>query len=73
MKDKIAAVNTAGDRDDHLPQRLQPGRPVHQGRVLQFGGDLLEEVLQQPGGDRQRVDEVDDDQRVDVVEHVQLA
>ncbi len=62
-----------GDRDDHLPQHLQPGRPVDEGGVLQFRGDLLEEVLQQPGGDRQRVDEVDDDQRVDAVEHPEVA
>jgi len=34
MKDKIAAVNNGGDGDgdDHLPQHLQPGRPVDEGR-----------------------------------------
>src|SRR5579862_9532606 len=57
-----------GDGDDHLAQRLQPGGAVGERGVLEILGYLLEEVLQQPGGDGQGVDQVDEDQRVDAVQ-----
>ena len=70
MKARIAAVNTPGMATGmttlrSVCSRVAPSMSAASSRSF---GYLLEEVLQQPGGDRQRVDQVDDDQRVDVVQ-----
>ena len=75
MNARIAGREHARDRDrDHDPaQRDEPRRAVDERRLLEVLRDLHEEVAEQVGRDRQRVDEVDDDQRLDAVEEAEVA
>src|SRR3954451_23409288 len=62
-----------GQRDDHLPERLPGGGPVHLGRLLHLPRDLAEERRQGPDRQRQREGHVGDDQARPGVEETEYA
>ena len=57
---------------DDQEERLQPGRTVHQRRLLELLRDRLEEAHQEPRRERDREGRVDDDQRPERVLEVEL-
>src|SRR5215469_4334044 len=56
------------DRNDDPAQRLQAGRAIDDRRLLELARDLAEEARQEPGGERQGIDEVRNDQPAEVVQ-----